>query len=391
LLTDKLNCGTCGKACSTFCNNGLCDASIKCSVALGDDVFSTPAVDSAGNVYVVSSTGKVTSYKPDCTLRWSFSAGYYTTSSPVLSPDEKIVYVSTTGGPATLYALDAATGGKTWSKVIGVGWSDFNTPAVASDGTIYAIGCTASGGTYNQTVQALSPAGVSKWSVNISSTGSSTNTGGPAIAADGTIYALASNGQVSAITPTGQQKWSVSLGCCSTNVSPALGSDGHLYVIASTGKTLYKLNSASGATLWSRSLGSLSVTHVSPVTDGQGNVYLALPDGTVRAWAADGTGLWSLPASGKYNASLALGSDGVLYAVNGSNGSLRALRAASGSTLWSLQVDNAVSSSPNLSTDGILWVGAGKKLWAVTTGAVTGLASKGYPKRHADRANSGRD
>ncbi len=346
LLTDKLNCGACGKACSTFCNKGLCDASIKCSVALGDDIFSTPAVDSGGNVYVVTSSGKVTSYKPDCTLRWSFSAGYYTTSSPVLSPDEKRVYVSTTGGPATLHALDAATGAKVWSQVVGVGWSDFNTPAVASDGTIYAIGCTASGGTYHQTVQALSPAGVAKWSVNISSTGSSTNTGGPAIAADGTIYALASNGQVSAITAAGQQKWSVSLGCCSTNVSPALGSDGHLYVIASTGKTLYKLNSATGATIWSRSLGSLSVTHVSPVTDGQGNVYLALPDGTVRAWAADGTGLWSLPASGAYNASLAIGSDGVLYAVNGSNGSLRALNEGLGFWMSDEELSAAVGSSP---------------------------------------------
>jgi len=391
LMTDQKNCGTCGKACSTFCNKGLCDASIKCSAALGDDVYSTPAIDGAGNVYVVTSNGTLRSFKPDCTLRWSYATTHYTSASPVLSPDESTVYVATAAGPATLYALSTAAGTKTWSATIGAGWSDYDTPAVGSDGTIYAVGLPALGGPYNESVQAFTPGGSSKWVVSLSAGNSNIETGGPAVGGDGTIYAQATNGTVAAISPDGQIKWQVSLGCCNTNVSPAVGSDGQLYVVASSGKTLYKLNSASGATLWSRTLGSVTVSHVSPVTDGQGNVYLALPNGTVQAYGASGSPLWSVPAFGAYNATLALGSDGVLYAINGSNGSLRALSSATGTVLWSLQIGNALSSSPNLSKDGILWIGAARKLWAVTTGAVSGLAATGYPKRHGDRANSGRD
>ncbi len=387
LNSDQLNCGACGKACSTFCNNGLCDASIKCSVNLGEDIYSTPAVDSQGNVYVTTTAGRLRRISPICVVDWTYTKGNFTDSSAVLSPDEQTVYFATAAGPAKVLAVDAASGGLVWDYEISNGWSSYNTPAVASDGTVYAIGNVYTSGDYREIVHALSPAGVLKWTYNLGGTGNK-QTGGPAIAADGTIFALTTAGELHAVSPAGSKKWSKVLGGSVSDFNPAIGSDGHVYAGTSS-KSLFKLDQGNGDTLWSKALAT-SLSHIGPVATSDGRVYIALSDGRIRAYQSDGSALWTVGPSGCYHNSAAVGSDGVIYAANGCNGALVALSPVDGATLWSLQIADAFASSPSLSADGILWVGANKTLWAVATGAVTGLAGGGWPKRHANRRNSGR-
>ena len=153
-------------------------------------------------------------------------------------------------------------------------------------------------------------------------------------------------------------------------------------------KTLYKLSAADGSTLWQKALGT-ALDHSGPISAANGDVYLAAPDGRVRAYDKTGAAKWTAGPAGCYRSSAALGSDDVLYAINGCDGSLKAIDAQTGQQIWSLQVASAFASSPTLSNDGILWVGANKTLWAVTTGAASGLAA-GWPKRHRTRANSSR-
>ncbi|MCA9666546.1 MAG: PQQ-binding-like beta-propeller repeat protein [Myxococcales bacterium] len=390
LLTDKSNCGKCGRACSTFCNNGLCDASVKCSLTLSDNVYSTPAVDSSGTVYVATTDGKLRAVSPSCQLLWTATIGNYTSSSPVLSDDEQTVYLATTAGPAKLWAYITATGAKLWDRQIGVGWSAYNGTSLGAGGVVYAIGSQYTAGDYHETLQAIDSSGGLLWSYDLGATGgSATNNGAPAIAADGTLYALSSRGVVHAVSASGSKKWSKTLGGGSlVNSAPAISGDGAVLIANSGTKTLYKLSAADGSTLWQKALGT-ALDHSGPISAANGDVYLAAPDGRVRAYDKTGAAKWTAGPAGCYRSSAALGSDDVLYAINGCDGSLKAIDAQTGQQIWSLQVASAFASSPTLSNDGILWVGANKTLWAVTTGAASGLAA-GWPKRHRTRANSSR-
>lgn len=390
LSSDANNCGVCGKACSTFCNKGLCDASVKCSVLLGGDIWSTPAVDSAGNAYALTTDGKLWRISPACTVDWKYSLGDYATSAPVLSNDEQTVYYGSSEGPARIVAISAANGTKIWEHTVSNGWSDYNTPSVAADGTVYGVGNFYMAGDYHEVLYAFSPGGALLWQYDLGGTGSrNTKTGSPAIGSDGTLFSLTTLGQVHAVTPAGQKRWSVDLGgCCVEDFNLGLAPDGHVYAAGPTNE-LFKLHKDTGAVLWQRALGT-APKHAAAAVSADGRVFVALGNGRIKSFASDGQAQLDLAPSGCYHNALAIGSDGVLYAVNGCDGSARALAPDTGATLWSLQVANAFISSPNLSADGILWVGANKKMWAVTTGAVTGLASGGWPKRHGGRHNAGR-
>lgn len=390
LNNSKDNCGACGKGCSTFCNNSLCDAKVKCSVSLGADIYSTPAVASDGTVYATTTDGKLRAVSKDCVIKWTLSLFHYTSASPMLSNDETVVYVTTTAGPAAVYAINTASGAKQWEFKVSDGWSAYNNGAIGADGTVYAWGVPHFDRAYRESVHALTSTGTQKWRFDLTDgTGSDTRTGGPAVAKDGSVYALGTKGLLHGITSTGLKKWTRDLGCCTNNVAVALGTDGHVYAVTSASNSLYKVNSADGTIIWSKPLG-VTITNAAPVVAPDGSVIVALSDGRIRSFASNGNANWVYGPNGCYHSSVAVGSDGSLYAVNGCNGSVKALDSGTGAEFWTLQVADAFASSPSLSKDGILWVGAAKSLWAVTTGAVAGHATTGWPKRFGNRMNQGR-
>lgn len=116
------------------------DGTLKWRFATGDDTFSTPALDAAGNIYFTTYTNaSLFSVTPAGTLRWSFAVPTlsYVSGSPVLSADESAVYFG--AADQHVYAVNTVDGSMRWRTLLDDAILA-STPAVDADGTLY-IGC----------------------------------------------------------------------------------------------------------------------------------------------------------------------------------------------------------------------------------------------------------
>ncbi len=85
-------------------------------------------------------------------------------------------------------------------------------------------------------------------------------------------------------------------------------------------------------------------------------VYIGSPDGTVYALnAAAGAKLWSFTAGGHVVSSPAV-ANGVVY-VGSDDGTVYALNAAAGARLWSFTTGNLVQSPPAVA-NGVVYIGS---------------------------------
>ncbi len=308
-------------------------------------------------------------------LYWRFEAGDLVWSAPAVAGG--VVYVGSYDG--NVYALAAATGTRIWRRHTGGGiWS---SPA-AIDHVVYV-------GSDDGKLYALDAAtGATLWT---------RQTGGPLYSApavaNGVIYIGASNGTVLALDATnGGVLWSHATGGDYVFSSPAVA-DGIVYVGADliAGQSaphpgsLYALDAATGAEVWSLSL-SREVDS-SPAVAG-GVVYVGCFDGNVYARdAATGAAVWSAQTGGSVWSSPAV-AGGVVY-VGSQDGSLHALDAASGAQLWSQPTGGPVDSSPAVA-NGVVYVGStnpltgdlyafdassGAKLWSYKSGDSRGIES----------------
>ncbi len=160
-----------------------------CSMGGVSDVFSSPAIDSAGNIYVggEGSSGADLSYvfsvSPEGTVNWSYeiSGDRPVRSSPAIDSDGNI-YVGTKAGDvnAEVLALDSA-GNLLWSYEMTQADQDiYVSPAIGADGTIYV-------GDEWGIITALNSDGTVKWQYQ-NNDGGAFNWSSPAIASDGTLY-----------------------------------------------------------------------------------------------------------------------------------------------------------------------------------------------------------
>jgi outer membrane protein assembly factor BamB len=128
---------------------------------------------------------------------------------------------------------------------------------------------------------------------------------------------------------------------------PAVAADGTLY-IGGLSATLYAL-SPSGALRWQASLSARPVRV--PALGADGTVYVVDERGGLSAFAPDGTALWHVAGSPPGNSSPITGPDGVVYYLGG--GAAIAV-APDGTPLWStklgMNLDNA--NPPRLTADG---------------------------------------
>lgn len=113
--------------------------------------------------------------------------------------------------------------------------------------------------------------------------------GGPAVAADGTLFVAGSGGQVYALGPDGAQRWSVALDVQPVG-APALGPDGTLY-IADSGGGLSALSPADGARRWRFQSSYRNQATSGPIVGPDGTVYYTVID-AVQAVSPDGIGRW---------------------------------------------------------------------------------------------------
>ena len=178
-------------------------------------------------------------------------------------------------------------------------------------------------------------------------------TGGVATAASqATAYQLDAQhsgySQDAGVAPPLTHRWTVDMGQA---VSYPLIADGRVFVIVRNadqyGTVLRALDAATGATLWSRSLGGSY--YWSGHAYGAGRVYAINGDGLMSAFdPATGATVWAAQMPGQYSfSSEPTYYDGVVYTGGaGSGGTLYAVDAATGGVLWSQSVANGDHSSP---------------------------------------------
>ena len=74
----------------------------------------------------------------------------------------------------------------------------------------------------------------------------------PVVAGSGTVYSCDTNGLLVALSPSGTPLWSVSpSGGDALGGSPALSHDGKILFVGSFSDSVYAINTATGATIWS--------------------------------------------------------------------------------------------------------------------------------------------
>eukprot|EP00947_MAST-08B_sp_MAST-8B-sp1_P005962 g5962.t1 len=305
----------------------------------------------------------------NATKLWSYETGDEVDSSPVLSPDGKVVYVGS--DDYSLYAINATDGSKLWSYF--TGYSVPSSPALSLDGKVVY------GGSMDSSLYAINAADGSKlWSCETRGLGSSS----PALSPDGkVVYVGSFDKSLYAINAAdGSKLWSYQTRGW-VESSPALSPDGKVVYVGSDDNSLYAINAADGSKLWSYKTGGWMKSSPALSIDGK-VVYVGSRDDSLYAInATDGSKLWSHETGAEVFSSPALSPDGKVVYVGSNDNSLYAINAADGSKLWSYETGDVVWSTPALSTDGkVVYVGSwekslyainaadGTKLWSYKTG-----------------------
>jgi outer membrane protein assembly factor BamB len=326
-------------------------------------------------------------------------------SSPAIGPDGTI-YVGSQD--SYLYAVN---GDGTLKWRFPTGGVVRSSPAIAPDGTIYV-------GSYDNRLYALDPNGTVKW---FYVTGGNVPSS-PAIASDGTIIFGSSDGFIYALNPDSTLKWRYGTGQ-DVYSSPAIAADGtvycgsnddYLYALAADGTFKWRYSTsrdiqsspaiAADGTVCFGSLNGILYAlnpdstmkwsfqtngqiQSSPVIASDGTVYFGSTDNYLYALNPDGTLRWRYVTGDNVNSSPAISSNGTVY-FGSSDNNLHAL-GADGVLAWWYPTDNDIESSPTISTDGkIYFVGFDGYLYALK--GHSPLSSSSWPKFRHDIKNNGR-
>lgn len=262
----------------------------------GGVIYSTPAVDSAGNLYFGSHDTRLHSLTPTGQLRWTFDAPTdWVESSPALTHNGLAVFGSWDGN---IYAVHTSTGQPAWQYptagyIIG-------SPGIAPDGTLLI-------GSGNGFLYALSNEGALRW---VYGTDFGEFESSPAIAPDGTIYIADTAGTLHALDSVGNLLWTypAEAGFYS---SPTLAADGTIYIGAEDGR-LHAVN-PEGDRKWT--FRAEEGIDSSAVIAQDGRIFVASRDGFLYALDAQGIEQWDLFVGDVFYASPALGADGTIYVM----------------------------------------------------------------------------
>ena len=346
-------------------------------IILGNHVFSSPALSADGTIYVgvassafgepLSPNGWLYAISPQGTTNWLVRTFGEIRASPAIGPDGT-VYVGSVLGD--IYSFSPA-GTTNWVFAAGkfpTLYRSFvgSSPAIGSDGTVYVntVGGYEPGASYRDRLYSFRPNGTTNWALALNSLPDnrieSICFSSPAILPDGTICVATRDRRLFAISPGGTTNWVISLGT-RTFSSPAIGRDGTIYL----GAEDFKVHAVhpEGVQQWMFATGSFIESSAAVSFD---TIYIGSLDSSFYALNLNGSKRWSVPNL-MVSASPALTTDGSIYVVGVTSGLLYRLDSA-GKTVWTLDLKpgELCFSSPVVGADGTIYVGAGKKLFAVS-------------------------
>jgi GH25 family lysozyme M1 (1,4-beta-N-acetylmuramidase) len=200
------------------------------SYTAGGGIYSSPAVDLDGSVYVGSLDGSVYAFGPGGGApKWSYATGGDVYSSPALGQNGMVYFGS---NDANVYSVNELTGVKNWA--FATSGQVHSSPAVSPGGTVYV-------GSEDKNVYAINGGtGSQIWTYQTNGEVD----GSPALGSDCTVYIGSADGYMYALNPaTGAAKWSYNAGS-PIHSSACVGLDGTVYFGDDAGN-FYALNGSS--------------------------------------------------------------------------------------------------------------------------------------------------
>lgn len=312
----------------------------------GGPLFSSPAVDPKGNIYIGSLSGSFYSLSPEGELRWRKDLGDSIFSSPLLKGQKVIV-----GGDSDrIFSLFMDNGNEDWvfslgpcEAARGLGHDSVNCDADSSPLVTTGDQIVFGGDALYQ----LSPRGALQWKVDPGQHARSS----PAVAEDGTIFIGSSRG-VHAFSPTGEARWTMrTRGACDS--TPAL-LQRELLIIGCDDRIVYGISQVDGALKWKHV--TRGAVRSSAAVTPEGLIYVGSDDRTLSALGRDGASLWSFRAEGAIRSSPIVDPQGTVVFGSQDN-HLYALNAA-GVLLWKVELGGDIDSSAAAAPQGTLYIGA---------------------------------
>jgi len=269
---------------------------------------------------------------------WQFSTGSAITGSPAIGV-EGIIYVGSTDG--NLYAISPA-GAQLLAYQTG-GLIDTCSPAITPDGTAVYVG------SFDGSLRAFDAAGNLNWSFTTGATVANS----PAIASDGTIYVKADSGYLFSILRTGVENWRFQTPG-STYASPVIAPDGTIYI--GSGNSRFFAVNPNGTQKWQFTADGDIYT--AAAIDAAGNVYFGTLTGRLYSLTSAGALRWSYMPGGPMSSSPALSADGGTVYFGAYDHFLHAVNTADGTARWTYDLGDEVrASSPLVASDGSIYIG----------------------------------
>ena len=276
-----------------------------------DQVISSPSINADGSVYIGGHYGRrIHRFNASTgdTLNTNYINSRMRYTAPAFTSNGDVITLVRNNGDKGVRSFSADLTSQNWIFETG---TDFNSvPAIASDGTIYAIST-------NGNIYAINADGTQKWAVPYSAGGGYASSA-IALATDGTIYASAKlngdgDGVLKAYNPAdGSEKWSVTFtGENTEKGGPAVAADGTVY-LGNTGGKMQAFNPANGTILWTYTAsGGIEVV---PAIDNLGRLYFGDKNGMFYVLNTDGTEAYTpLSLGTKITSPAAIHSDGKIY------------------------------------------------------------------------------
>ena len=278
------------------------DGTLKWRIDVGGYVWSAPAIDQNGCIYIglvnnFADSDDFYAFNPDGSVKWIYGIGNHVYSSPAIGEDGTIYF-----GDGNKY-INALYPNGTLKWKYKTGHVVYSSPAIGNDGTIYC-------GSHDENLYALYPNGTLKWKYK---TGHWVRVS-PCIADDGTIYTVSLDSHLHAVNPNGTMKWKKDVGA---GTSPTIGQDGTVYV----GYTnLYAMNPEDGSVKWTFYPGpNRKIRGATPCNSVDGTIYFGTHigdygGGEIIAVNSNGVEKWRrLIANEFVDSAPAICEDGTVY------------------------------------------------------------------------------